>query len=177
METIGENHLSEVEEILKKKFNKEDKSFRELSTAAPTPEVPRLDQLILPLEERPRMPFTREKFIVRENPQLVTWERVTRQFLHGLFEKEEHRVSAVHIYEWATGIKIVDYMAANGNPPPDLRKINQVMRAYFGQSYTTYIMGRKIGKAYRIPKGWVVKRRPPKTMTLYAEWAEGTLRT
>jgi len=87
------------------------------------------------------------------------------------------------IYEWATGIRIVDIMANSpGRLPPgkqnwrsDLRKINKILECYFGKPYMTYIMGRKIPKAYRVRPGYYIRRHRPMTLTLYAEYVEGVL--
>lgn len=133
------------------------------------------------------MPFTKEKYLVKENPQRVQWERELRKFLRKLSPEHEHRIAAVHVYEWATGLRMTDVVAEEkrdreaGITPRqgvttwrgDLRKLNDLLREYFGKPYMTYIMGRKIPKAYRVPKGWYVYRHRPKTMELYAEYADG----
>lgn len=174
----GENSLlSEVESVLKKRFNKEeaDKTHRVPSTARDARPSERIDQLVLPDEMRPRMPFTKDKYLVRENPHLVQWERETRKFLRRLSPEHGHRVSAVMIYEWATGIRVADLMAEGGSAQADLRKINQILRFYFDKPYMTYIMGRKVPNAYRVKPGYYIKRHRPMTLTLYAEYCEGTL--
>ena len=169
--------LSEVEAVLKKKFSKEeaDRKQRVPSSARAAASSERLDQLVLPDEMRPRMPFTKNKYLVKENPHLVAWERETRKFLRNLSPQHEHRVAAVMIYEWATGIRVAELMEQGGTAGPDLRKINQVLRFYFGKPYSTYIMGRKVPNAYRVRPGYYIKRHRPMTLTLYAEYAEGTL--
>jgi hypothetical protein len=121
------------------------------------------------------MPYTKEKYLVKENPHLVQWERVTRQFLRNLTPRHGHRVAAVMVYEWATGIAVKDLMAEGGSPNADLRKINQILAHYFGKPYMTYIMGRKIPKAYRVKPGYYIKRHRPLTLTLYAEYVSKTL--
>ena len=121
------------------------------------------------------MPFTKDKYLVKENPHLVQWERETRKFLRHLSPQHGHRVAAVMIYEWATGIQIAELMAQGGSAQADLRKINKVLRFYFGKPYMTYIMGRKVPNAYRVKPGWYVRRHRPMTLTLYAEYAEGVL--
>lgn len=123
------------------------------------------------------MPLTRDKYIVRENPQLVQWERETRKFLRELSPRHEHRVAAVMVYEWATGLSIAELVAEGGSASNDLRKINQVLRFYFGdKSYSTYIMGRKVPKCFRVKPGYLITRHRPMTLTLYAEYAAKTLR-
>lgn len=121
------------------------------------------------------MPFTKDKFLVKENPHLVQWERETRKFLRKLSPSHGHRVSAVMIYEWATGIRVADLMAEGGSASADLRKINQVLRFYFDKPYMTYIAGRKVPNAYRVKPGYYIRRHRPMTLTLYAEYCEGTL--
>lgn len=149
------------------------------STAHEAP-TGRVDQFVLPDEERGRMPFTKEKFLIRENPNKVTWERETRKFLRKLSPDHEHRIAAVHIFEWATGLSLAALVAAEKDGDVsqtrwrgDLRHINWALRNYFGKPYATYIMGRKIPKAYKVPKGWYVYKHKPHTLTLYADWAEG----
>lgn len=121
------------------------------------------------------MPFTKDKYLVKENPHLVQWEREVRKFLRRLSPENGHRVAAVMVYEWATGIKLADLAAAGGSANADLRKINQVLRFYFGKGYMTYICGRKIPNAYRVPPGYYIRRHRPMTLTLYAEYCEGVL--
>jgi hypothetical protein len=177
------NLLSEVEEILKGRFDKDEASKRRVpSTARAAASSERIDQLVLPDEMRAKMPFTKDKFLVRENPQLVQWEREARKFLRQLSPEHGHRVTAVMIYEWATGILITDLMEQEQAGQPgrpswrsDLRKLNQVLRFYFGKPYMTYIMGRKVLNAYRVRPGYYIKRHRPMTLTLYAEYCEGTL--
>lgn len=167
--------LTEVETVLKQRFEQGSSVARVPSTALAPAVSDRLDQLVLPDNERAKMPFTKDKYLVKENPHLVQWEREVRKFLRQLSPNHGHRVAAVMIYEWATGIQVAQLMAQGGSAQADLRKINQVLRFYFGKPYMTYIMGRKIPKAYRVKPGYYIKRHRPMTLTLYAEYAEGTL--
>ena len=121
------------------------------------------------------MPFTQDKYLVKENPHKVAWEREVRKFLRKLSPNHGHRVAAVMIYEWATGIKVAELMAEGGSAAADLRKINEILRFYFGKPYSTYIMGRKVPNCYRVKPGWYVKRHRPMTLTLYSEYVAGTL--
>ena len=120
------------------------------------------------------MPFTKEKFLVKENAELVMWERETRKFLRNLSPAHGHRVSAVMVYEWATGDSVADLMARGGSTT-DLKRINRVLRFYFGKPYMTYICGRKVPNAFKVKPGYYIKRHRPMTLTLYVEYAEGTL--
>lgn len=180
--------LTEAEAALRKNFSREEanKKQRVPSTARAAAPSDRVDQLVLPDEMRARMPFTKDKYLVRENPQLVQWERETRKFLRNLTPDHGHRVAAVMIYEWATGIRVADLvleeqrLREEGKEVKtgwrsDLRKINQILRFYFDKPYMTYIMGRKVPNAYRVRPGYYIRRHRPMTLTLYAEYAEGTL--
>lgn len=176
--------LSDVEQVLKQRFDKDEASKKQRvpSTALAARTSARVDQLVLPDEMRARMPFTKDKFLVKENPQLVQWEREARKFLRNLSPIHGHRVAAAMIYEWATGIRIADAMEMEAKGEPgraswraDLRKLNQILEFYFGKPYQTYIMGRKVPKAYRVRPGYYIKRHRPMTLTLYAEYCEGTL--
>lgn len=176
--------LSDVEAALQKKFSREsaNKTHRIPSSARDAASSDRINQLVLSDDMRPRMPYTKDKYLVKENPHLVQWERETRKFLRNLTPLHGHRVAAVMVYEWATGIRITEAMQLEEKGKPgqtswrsDLRKINQVLRFYFDKPYMTYIMGRKVPNAYRVRPGYYIRRHRPMTLTLYAEYAEGTL--
>lgn len=180
--------LSEAEEKLKERFDKSKADrTRVPSTARGSDSSERIDQLVLPDELRAKMPMTKDKFLVKENPHLVQWERETRKFLRNLTPRSGHRVAAVMIYEWATGISIASLMAEGGSAQADLRKINDVLEWYFasyqtnrqgqatGKPYSTYIAGRKVAKTWRVPPGYYIRRHRPFTLTLYAEYFEGSL--
>lgn len=121
------------------------------------------------------MPLTKDKYLIKENPHLVQWEREVRKFLRNLSPEHGHRVAAVMIYEWATGIKVAELMAAGGSAQADLRKINKILRHYFDKPYMTYIAGRKIPNAFRVRPGYYIRRHRPLTITLWVEYQEGTL--
>jgi hypothetical protein len=143
----------------------------------------RLQQLVLPEDERGRMPFTKSQYLIKENPQEIFWERELRKFLRRLSPEHEHRVSAVMVWEWATGLSVADLEAAikagtadgKATHRSDLRKLNALLRHYFGKGYMTYIAGRKVPRAYKVRKGYYIKRHRPLSLTLYAEYCEGTL--
>lgn len=173
---MSESLLSEVEAVLKGRFDKDEASKRRVPSSARAPQSSeRVDQLVLPDEMRAKMPLTKDKYLVKENPHLVQWERETRKFLRRLSPEHGHRVSAVMIYEWATGIQVAELVAAGGSASADLRKINQTLRFYFGKPYMTYICGRKVPNAYRVKPGYYIRRHRPMTLTLWAEYQEGTL--
>lgn len=165
--------MTGIEEDLQSRFHRDyDRSLLP-STAEEAP-LSRAEALALPDSQRGRMPFTKEKYLVKENPEIVQWEREVRKFLRNLSPSHGHRVSASMIYEWATGIKVADLMEAGGSTT-DLKHINKVMRYYFGKSYQTYICGRKVPNAFRVRPGFYIRRHRPMTLTLYAEYCEGAL--
>lgn len=150
--------------------------------------------LVLPAEERGLMPYTKEEFVVSENPLRVEWERVVRQFIKRLSIHTSHRITAPMIYEWATGIRIKDLEEADlkhilltdepegvkaqtnmGRLNVHLRHINWVLKEYFGKPYKTKIMGREVGRAYTVRYNFRVEHKKPANMTLWPEWSEGTL--
>jgi hypothetical protein len=168
--------LSDVERLLRERFEKGESSTSRLpSTAAVSAGSERVDQLVLPDEMRPKMPLTKDKYLVRENPHLVQWEREVRKFLRNLSPDHAHRVAAVMVYEWATGIRLADLQEAGGSATRELRMLNKILRFYFGKSYMTYIAGRKVSNAYRVREGYYIRRHRPMTLTLWAEYQEGTL--
>ena len=79
------------------------------------------------------------------------------------------------VYEWATGINVAELYDTGGNANAHLRNINKVLYHYFGRPYMTYILGRKVPKAYRVPPGWYVTRHRPMTLTLFHEYSSKTL--
>ena len=171
--TTDREHLSSIEEMLKQRFDKDAPTNRLPSTAF-EPAAPRNETLMLPDSERGRMPFTKDKYLVKEQPELVQWERETRKFLRQLSPLHGHRVSAVMVYEWATGIKVAELIAEGGSTT-DLKRINKILRFYFGKSYMTYICGRKVPNAFKVRPGYYIRTHRPMTLTLYAEYCEGSL--
>lgn len=177
--------LSEVERVLKERYEKGELSpvAAVPSTAQRQTRATRVDQLLLPDSERAKMPLTKEQYLLKENPQLVLWERETRKFLRLLSPLHEHRVAAVMIYEWATGMPITEHMrleqenggkeAGKSTWRADLRKINKVLTFYFGDSYMTWIAGRKVAKTYKVRKGYYIYRHRPMTLTLWVDWRAG----
>jgi len=181
---IREQDLLTATEIeLKERFQKKEADKRRIPSTASDPlSSVRVDQLVLPDNMRARMPVTKDKYLVRENPHLVAWEREVRKFERQLTPDHGHRIAAVMIYEWATGIMIKDLMKDTTPLPPgrqnwrsDLRKINKILQWYFGKPYMTWICGRKIPKAYRVRPGYYIRTHRPMTLTLWAEWQEGVL--
>lgn len=180
-------HLTDVEKEFKERVEKEGLPFTRVPTTALDPTASaRVDQITIPEEKRGAMPYTKDQYLIRENPALVQWERETRKFLRKLSPVHGHRVAAVMVFEWATGLSIAALAAeekrlrdagqsTRGKTSwrADLRKINQILRHYFGKPYMTYIMGRKVPNCYRVPVGWHVYRHRPLTLTLFAERKAG----
>ena len=183
-DTEGLDLLTDAERVLRERFDSSKR--RPLPSTAVSPDKQtRLNQLVLPDDMRRRMPMTKDKYLVKENPQLVLWERETRKFLRQLSPDHGHRVSAVMVFEWATGLLITE-LAEESQPVEeggrrqqpwlsDLRVINRVLKYYFGKPGMTWIAGRKVAKAYRVRPGYLIKRHRPLTLTLYAEYCEKTL--
>jgi len=189
--------LTEAERILRERFlSSEDSKRRIPSDAAAAPGSRRVDQLVLPDELRGKMPFTKDKYLVKEDPHLVEWEREVRKFQRKMSPEHGHRITAVMVYEWATGIRLTDLMleeeqdreqereendgyvkptGRRGSWRADIRKLNRILEWYFGKPYMTWIMGRKVPKAYKIQPGYYIRRHRPMTLTLYAEYCEGSL--
>lgn len=170
----AENYLEEAEIFLKRKFSSDPKRALVPSDARDPQRPARLDQLIIPDEQRRRMPLTKDKYLVKENPSDVAWEREVRKFLRKLGLDHEHRVSASMIFEWATGLLVKDHLESGGSTV-DLKRINRILKFYFGDPYMTYIAGKKVPRAYRVKIGHRIKRRRPMTLTLWAEYQQGTL--
>jgi|GEM_PF-3645288 len=175
--------VTEVEKDLRERFEKGETKATAVPSTAKARET-RVDQLVLPDDQRAKVRFTKDEFLVKENPELIAWEREVRKFLLQLSPRHEHRIAAAHVFEWATGLALADLAAeekargvtgARGRSSwrSDMRKINQLLRGYFGKPYMTHIMGRKVPNAYRVPKGWYVYRHRPQTLALYAEYAAG----
>jgi hypothetical protein len=120
--------------------------------------------------------MTKERYVVKENENQVAWEREVRKFLRGLSLNNGHRVSAVMIFEWATGLNVKEIKAATpGALNGPLRWINHSLQFYYGKPYTTYIAGQKVQRAYRVPANNRILRRRPESIELYLEWRAGTL--
>lgn len=144
--------------------------------------------IVQPLEERGRLPYSREDFVKTENPALVEWERQTRLYLSRLNADFGHRITAPMVYEWVTGRSIKEDARAegadeasprgggqNGSANMHLRLINRILRDYFGQPRKTTIMGRGVGKAYTVRPHFQVKLKKPTCLTLWPDWDAGTL--
>lgn len=179
---------SDLEKELQQRFNP-DNLNRFNSRAQEVTESELVKALVLPPESRGRLPYSREDFVIEENPARVEWERQVRIFLSRLNTTDHgHRVTAPDIYEWTTGIKIADLAEAEGVADKDargggnagsanmhLRHINAILREYFGQPYKTTILGRPVGKAYKVRKSFRVKLKKPACLTLLPDWENGTL--
>lgn len=170
-----DNLLREVDRALAARYSEETKRDSFASDAEPAKPDERLLKMVLPDDQRGKMPLTKEKYLVKENPLLVQWEREVRKFLRNLSPSNGHRISAVMIYEWATGINVAELVKSGGSANRDLRHINKILRFYFDKPYMTYIAGRKVPRAYRVKPGTYITRRRPMTLTLWAEYTEGVL--
>ena len=179
--------LANADALLNARFNKKKGKRQALpSDAVDERKDKRMDRVqstVLPDDMRSKMPLTKEKYLVKEHPLLVFWERETRKFLRRLSPDHGHRVSAVMVYEWATGLSIAELerqvqageLEGKAYWRTDTRYINKVLQFYFNKPYATWIAGRKVPKAYKIRPGYYITRHRPQTLTLYAEYCEGTL--
>lgn len=167
--------LQEVAKSLQENYDPDKKIFFS-SDAQDMKEAEHVKNLILPDDQRGKLPLTKEKYLVKENPHLVAWEREVRKFLRQLSPAHAHRISAVMIFEWATGLTVKELQAQGTNANRDLRHINKILRWYFDKPYMTYIAGKKVPKAYRVKHGTLITRRRPMTLTLWTEYTEGVLR-
>ena len=178
---------SEIEKELQARFNP-DEGFRFASNAQAAASSEYVEELALPDESRGRVPYTQDKFVINENPALVQWEREIRKFLARLNSDFGHRVTAPMIYEWTTGIRISDLQkaegvdtsnwrggAASGSANAHLRHINKILKEYFGKPYKTTIMGRPVGRAYKVRPSFKVRKKRPACLTLWPDWDAGTL--
>jgi hypothetical protein len=178
---------SDIERELQARFNPGNVE-RFSSTAQKASGAEYVEALALPEDSRGRMPFTRDAFIINENPARVEWERQTRKFLNKLNSDFGHRVTAPMIYEWTTGISLAELVKAEGVDPDKwqggaswgsanmhLRHINALLVEYFGKPYKTTIMGRAVGKAYTVKPGFRIKNKKPICLTLWPEWEDGVL--
>ena len=177
---------SEIERMLQEQFPDESPRF---TSQVDDPETSTyVRELARPVENRGRIPLTRDAFVIAENPARVEWERQVRIFLSKLSYESGHRVTAPMIFEWTTGIRIADLVKAEGVDPAHwrggatrgsanmhLRHINWVLKEYFGQPHATTIAGRSVGKAYSVRKYFKVKDKKPANLTLIPDWEAGTL--
>lgn len=132
-----------------------------------------LEHPVLPLDERGKMPLTKSKYLVREDPELIYWERVVRQFLRKLSPEHQHRVSAVMIWEWATGEQVGTAPYATGTSV--FRKLNKILRFYFGKPYMTWIANKKVPNCYNVRPGYYIRQHRPMTTELWLEYTQGVL--
>ena len=153
------------------------------STAGAAPVAKDVKAIAIPDDKRGRMPLTQERFVIRESPARVEWEREVRKALKTLKGQNGHRVTAPMIYEWTTGMSVQDVINVEGADPKTsgsanshLRHINWVLSQYFGKPYKTTIAGRPVGRAYIVPRGFRIELKPPVNLTLWPEWEAGTLK-
>lgn len=133
-----------------------------------------LSDRLLPLHERGEV-INKSAIYITENEDLVEWELQIRTYLNQLAKGRKHAVAGPLIWEWATGKSVAEEHAAGNRKAyaGDLRKINKVLRSYFGKPYATFINGRKFPRAYRISQHFIVKRKAPMCASLYLQWKDG----
>lgn len=157
-------------------FIEGSKTSRSIQTIRVERKPPRqeLADKILPESER-LMPIARDRILVKEDQDIVAWERLLRQFLHRLATGRAHRTSAVLVWEWATGLDVREEWKKknSGVYARDLRILNTLLRAYFGDSRISFIDGRKFNKVYDVSASFYLDRKAPHCLSLYLEWKQG----
>lgn len=185
---VAKKTREEIEAALQAEFATQNPRMFQ-STAEDVERSDAVQAVLLDRSQRARMPLTRDKFVIDEPPARIEWERVVREFLMDLPDREAgHRVTAPMVYEWATGRSIAEDAKAegadqkssrgggqNGSANSHLRHINWVLREYFGKSYETRIAGRRVGKAYNVRQYFRVEEKEPANITLWPDWKSGTL--
>lgn len=133
-----------------------------------------LSDRLLPLDERGKV-VNKTAIYIAEDEDLVEWEMQVRTYLNLLATGRKHAVAAPLIWEWATGKSVAEEYEANNRKAytGDLRKINTVLKSYFGKPYATFINGRKFPRAYRMSQHFIVKRKAPMCASLYLQWKDG----
>jgi len=175
-EKIDKSLAADVERMLQNRITGKRANASTVQTSAKPRESKRMNAILLPVDERPKMPLTKTKYAINENANLVAWERETRRFLRNLSPDYEHRVSDAMIFEWATGISVKGAMETPGaTVRTDLRRIRKILEYYFGDKFMTWIAGKKVMNCYRVKAGHRINERRPMTMTLWAEWRAGEL--
>jgi len=184
----AERELAALEQALQEEFSRDT---RFTSTAGDFKTSDEVRQLIMSKSNRGRVPLTRTDFVVTENPARVEWEREVRNFLRELrpgTRYRGHKVNAPMVFEWVTGKTIKQIQEeekvdttmtrggqATGSANMHLRHINVILKEYFGEPRKTTILGRPVGKAYDVPKGFRTERRKPMCLTLWPEYDDGVL--
>ena len=79
-----------------------DKMQRFTSTATAAKKAEDVEKMLLPEEERGVMPFTRDDFVIDEDPRRVAWEREVRKFLDRLNHSkgQGHRTDDLRVGDW-----------------------------------------------------------------------------
>ena len=133
-----------------------------------------LSDRLLPTDGRAEV-ISRDKIFITIDEDLEEWERQTRAYLYLLAKGRKHSTSAALIWEWATGLSVAEeYRKGNSKIyNRDLRRINTILRSYFGDPYATFIDGRKFPRAYRISQWFNVDRKAPFCASLMLLWKDG----
>jgi hypothetical protein len=148
-----------------------------------TPRLARNDRTTRAKKVVVLLPERREDYLIREDEALVYWEREVRRYVDKVVDPVHgDRIAAPMIYAWSMGQEIGAAPAEGGEGDlarlrgsggvvnPELRRINKILRHYFGAPYRSFIQGRQYPNTYRVHKGYYIKYKPPMTLTLYAEY-------
>lgn len=133
-----------------------------------------LSDRLIPLHKRDKI-LSIDAVYITEEDDLVEWELQLREYLNRLSKGRPHVIAAPLVWEWATGGSVAEEFAAGNRKAytRDLRRLNKLMRAYFGKPYATFIQGRKFTRAYRVGKYFIVKRKAPVCVSLNLQWKDG----
>lgn len=146
--------------------------FSRPKTAEPAPQTKSsLQERLIPHHERDTSVFPKEQVMVLEDDDLVEWERVIRQYLGLMPKMVPNRTASILVWEWATGMTSKD--VDRSTMLKDSRRINKVLKYYFGEPRNSFIDGRKLPMIYDIRKGFLVHRKAPMNLSLYLEWKKG----
>lgn len=117
------------------------------------------------------LPENRSDYLIEEDEVLVFWEREVRRYLSiHVAPSTATRLVAPEIYAWSQGGMPGGERRQGGVVNPELRRINKVLRHYFGPSFKSFIAGKQYPNVYRVHKGFYLQHKPPLTLTLYAEY-------
>lgn len=122
-----------------------------------------------------KMPEQKKNFIVDEDERLLYWDRQVRAYVEDrVSPKHSYRITARMVFERA-GHSFDPTPGSHGAHNQEFKRINRILRHYFGNSYVSFIEGRKQHNVYKIKPGCYIRRLEPLALTLYIEWLNGTI--
>lgn len=122
-----------------------------------------------------KMPEQKKNFIVDEDERLLYWDRQVRAYVAKYYDpKHQLRLIARNVFEFA-GHSFENKPGSHGAHNQEFKRINRILRHYFGASYVSFLQGHKQHNTYKIPPGFYIRRAEPLALTLYIEWLNGTI--